>query len=456
MRPIQAKEPSAAAPSPVPRLTAPSESSLRPDRPDRPDWPDAADAADTADARTAYATQSPTGGGVPAADAVDADVPGAVGRALEHVLADRLARAGVLDALFAAELAGRVARFTREGGKRTRSQLLWWSMRACGGRDRQAVAATLRIGVALELLQTCALVHDDLMDGSALRRGRPTLHADLRDHYATAAPADRTARFGEASAVLAGDLALAWADDVVAETALDPATATMVREVWSDMRTEMVAGQFLDLQGQLTGSRSQPQALRAAHLKSALYSVQRPLALGAAMASADGRTTRALCSAGRCVGMAFQLRDDLDDIFGDPHRTGKSCGDDIRNGKPTYLAALALARAEATADRPAMTVLERALGNGDLTPAGLDEVRDVLVRTGARQAVETKIARLSARGLRHFDGALPDTGAKARLRGLLTAATASRAADPPPDRARPAPAVPAVPADASTAPETRR
>ncbi|MFB6861473.1 polyprenyl synthetase family protein [Streptomyces virginiae] len=441
MRPIQAKDPSAAAPSPVPRLSASSDSSPRAKRPHRPHQPHQPHQPDRPD---------------PAADAfdaVDADVAGAVGGALERVLADRLARAGALDTLFTVELAGRVARFTREGGKRTRSQLLWWSMRACGGGDGPTVAATLRIGAALELLQTCALVHDDLMDGSALRRGRPTLHADLRDRYAGSAPADRTTRFGEASAVLAGDLALAWADDVVAETALDPATAATVGRVWSDMRTEMVAGQFLDLQGQLTGSRSRPQALRAAHLKSALYSVQRPLALGAAMAGADGRTTRALCSAGRCVGMAFQLRDDLDDVFGDPRLTGKSCGDDIRNGKPTYLAALALARAEAAADRPAMTVLERALGNEDLTPTGLDGVRDVLVGTGARQAVETKIARLSARGLRHFDGALPDSVAKSRLRGLLTSATASRATDGPPDPVRPAPA---APPEGSAAPENRR
>ncbi|MFE7182237.1 polyprenyl synthetase family protein, partial [Streptomyces erythrochromogenes] len=222
------------------------------------------------------------------------------------------------------------------------------------------------------------------------------------------------------------------------ETALDPWTATTVREVWSDMRTEMVAGQFLDLQGQLTGSRSTEQALRAAHLKSALYSVERPLALGAAVAGADGRTTRALCSAGRCVGMAFQLRDDLEDVFGDPRHTGKSCGGDIREGKPTYLAALAVARAEAAADQPALEVLERALGNADLSRDGLDEVREALVRTGARAAVEAKIERLSARGMRHFDGALLDADAAARLRGLLTAQVTSRAADDPRARSGPA------------------
>ncbi|MFG2342033.1 polyprenyl synthetase family protein [Streptomyces yangpuensis] len=423
MRRTQAKDQPAVAPPPVPRLVAPSGSPQRRRRSGRA----AVDAVDSADGRDcAMLVVDPA--------AADSDVPSAIGDALEQVLADRLTRAGVLDSEFAGELADRVARFTREGGKRTRSQFVWWSMRACGGGDEPTASAALRIGAALELLQTCALVHDDVMDGSALRRGRPAFHTDVQDSCGKAASPARAARFGEAVAVLAGDLALVWADDIVAETALDPWTATAVREVWSDMRTEMVAGQFLDLQGQLTGERSTAQALRAAHLKSALYSVERPLALGAAVAGADGRTMRALCSAGRCVGMAFQLRDDLEDVFGDPRHTGKSCGGDIREGKPTYLAALAVARAEAAADRPALEVLERALGNEDLSGDGLDEVRDVLVRTGARAAVEAKIERLSARGMRHFDGALLDADAAGRLRGLLTALVTSRAADDPPAR----------------------
>ncbi|MFF5784640.1 polyprenyl synthetase family protein [Streptomyces sp. NPDC012693] len=420
MRPTQAKDHPAAAPSPLPRLVAPSGSSPRRRR------------AGRAAAGGAHSAGPPRGAALRQVEpvAVDEDVPAAVGHVLDQVLADRLARAGALDALFAGELAERVARFTQAGGKRTRSQLVWWSMRACGGSDGSTAAAALRVGAALELLQTCALVHDDVMDGATLRRGRPALHADVQGRYGdTAAPA-RAPRFGEAAAILAGDLALAWSDDVVAETPLDRWTATAVRRLWSDMRTEMVAGQFLDLQGQLTGSRSQPRALRAACLKSALYSVERPLALGAALAGADGRTIRALCAAGRRVGMAFQLRDDLDDVFGDPERTGKSPGGDIREGKPTYLVALAVARAEAAGDRPALTVLERTLGDENLSPAGLDEVREVLVRTGARAAVESKIDRLSTQGLRHFDGALPATEATARLRGLLAAAAVSRAASP--------------------------
>ncbi|MEV7686983.1 polyprenyl synthetase family protein [Streptomyces bungoensis] len=421
MSPTQAKEHHGAAPPPVPRLLPVPGSPVRthPDGvPDdgRSEEAGAVDPAGAEDARL-----------------VDADVPAAVGRVLDRVLDERLARAREMDELFAEDLAGRVAGFTRAGGKRTRPQLLWWSLRACGGTAPATVSAALRIGAALELLQTCALVHDDVMDGSVLRRGRPALHADLRARYAAAASTARAARFGDAAGILGGDLALVWADDLVAETLLDPATAREVRRLWSDMRTEMVAGQYLDVQGQVTASHSLPRVLRTACLKSALYSVERPLALGAVLAGADGTTLRALCSAGRCVGMAFQLRDDLDDVFGDPGLTGKSSGSDIREGKPTYVVALARARATAAGDHRALAVLDRSLGDAALPPGGLEEVRAVLESTGARAVVETKISRLVAQGLRHFDGALLDPEGGGRLRRLLCSAAGGSGSAAAPD-----------------------
>jgi geranylgeranyl diphosphate synthase type I len=411
MRPHQAKDHVAAGPPSVTRQVPPAAPPPF-GRPDAARFPHGAAAARTV-------PPAP-----PSTDvrAVDADVPAAVGRVLQQVLATRLSRAHAINGLFAAELADRVGRFTQEGGKRTRSQLVWWSLRACGGADARTATAALRIGAALELLQTCALVHDDVMDGAALRRGRPALHTAVRDRYAGVASSSRATRFGEAAAILAGDLALTWADDCVAETELDPWTATVVRRLWSDLRTEMVAGQYLDLQGQVTATRSMPRALRAACLKSALYSVERPLALGAAVAGADSVTMRALCSAGRCAGMAFQLRDDLDDLYGDPGRTGKPRGGDIREGKPTYMITLALMRAKALGDFTAHAVLEGALGDGNLTSARLDEVRDVVERTGTRTAVETKVDRLAAHASRHLDGAVLVPDAEERLRGLLTAA----------------------------------
>ncbi|MFF3890377.1 polyprenyl synthetase family protein [Streptomyces sp. NPDC001914] len=350
--------------------------------------------------------------------AIDADVPAAVGRVLGQILSERTAQAATLDPAFASDLADRVARFTLEGGKRTRSQLVWWALRACGGTARQAEAA-LHIGAALEIIQTCALVHDDVMDASQLRRGRPSLHADVQAQYAGPATIEQVARFGEATAILAGDLALAWADDVLTETDLTPDIRNQVRDLWRAMRTEMVAGQYLDLHGQITSSRSLARAIRAACLKSAVYTVERPLALGAALAGADTATTTALCSAGRCFGIAFQLRDDLHDVFGSPQHTGKPSGGDIRSGKPTYLMAVAQARAEAVDDRHALTVLKSSLGCAELTEAGLTAVRRVLVTTGAQKTVESKIDRLVAQGMRHFDSVLLEPVGNRRLRALL-------------------------------------
>ncbi|MET8944704.1 polyprenyl synthetase family protein [Streptomyces sp. NPDC004542] len=429
MRPTHAKDRPAAAP-PRPVAVAAPLASL-------PRRPVADDGAGHGVTEGSPAQHGPLPVGAAEVRRTDADVPGAVGRLLDHVLADRLRRARLADQLFAEELAERVTRFTLEGGKRRRAQLVWWASRACAGRDPASAAAALRIGGALELLQTCALVHDDVMDRAALRRGRPALHTDVADRYTGRVGPERAERFGQSAAVLAGDLALAWADDLVAETPLAPWTSVVVRRLWSDMRTEMVAGQYLDVQGQVTGARSLPRALRAACLKSALYSVERPLALGAAVAGADDVTLHRLCDAGRCVGMAFQLRDDLDDVFGDARETGKACGGDIREGKPTYLVTVARARAEAADDGAALAVLERWLGAAELTERGLDEVRDVLIATGARATVETKIDRLVAQGLRHFDGARLDPEGAGPLRGLLLAAAGTAPAGDAAVRLRP-------------------
>lgn len=355
--------------------------------------------------------------------AVDADVTGAVRAVLDDLLAAQMTAAQAVDPLFAEDLAARVARFTHSGGKFGRSRFVWWALRACGGAEPWQTRAALRIGAALELIQTCALVHDDVMDGARSRRGRPALHVEVADRYADVCDGPRAERFGEASAILAGDLALAWADDVLADTELPRATARRVRELWRAMRTEMVAGQYLDLQGEATSEFSAARAVRAACLKSALYSVERPLALGAALAGAGPAATRALCSAGRRVGLAFQLRDDLLDVFGDPRETGKPTGGDLRSGKPTYLAAVARARAEASGDRHAVGVLRDTLGRADASDVELAAVRGVFTATGARDTVEGRIRRLTAQGLRHLDTAMLEPGPARRLETLLRSAT---------------------------------
>ncbi|MFC8823892.1 polyprenyl synthetase family protein [Streptomyces sp. NPDC057137] len=367
-------------------------------------------------------------------DAVDRDVAAAVERELADVLRGRVRDAAEVDAVFARDVAERVADFTLRGGRRIRSRFLWWGLRACGGEDI-GTGAVLRIAAGLELIQTCALVHDDVMDGSPLRRGRPAVHTDFAARYGPLAnpgpPTDpgppawdvgAAAPFGTAAAILVGDLALAWADDTVADADLAPEPRRRVREVWQAMRTEMVAGQYLDLHSQASGSRCAVRALRAACLKTAMYTVERPLALGAALAGADEATVGGLRSAGRRAGIAFQLRDDLLGVFGDPRRTGKPSGDDIRQGKLTYLVAVARARAEADGDIASLAVLDNALGDRGLSEEDMDLVRAVLIDTGAKDLVDAKIDRLTVDSARRLAGVTVDPTARGQLAALFRAA----------------------------------
>ncbi|QKW54980.1 polyprenyl synthetase family protein [Streptomyces buecherae] len=375
--------------------------------------------------------------------AVDDDVVGAVNRELERLLAAGLARCRDQDPVFAEDIAERIARFTVQGGRRIRSRLVWWALRACGGGGTGRAGAGLRMAAALELIQTCALVHDDLMDAAPLRRGAPSLHADVTHQYAGAAPGPAARQLGASAAVLAGDLALVWADDAVAGLLLDgrlpPHTAHRLHEVWRGMRTEMVAGQYLDVQGQATAALSPTRALRAARLKSAHYTVERPLHFGAVLAGADTDTTRALRLAGRRAGLAFQLRDDLDDLFADPRTTGKPTGGDVRQGKPTYLLAVAHALAGRAGDRAALDLLEHAVGRTDLTGAELDGLRARLVAVGARDLVQAKIARLARQSLRHLDAADLEPYAATQLRRLLAETTGTPPEAPAPPGQQPAP-----------------
>lgn len=354
---------------------------------------------------------------LPDAAAADADAAAAVGRVLEALLAERVADAARVDARYARDVAERIAGFTLTGGKRLRPQFLWWAYRGCGGVSGDDAGRALRTAAALELLQTAALVHDDVMDDSGLRRGRPALHADFAAQYPSA-PGPGTP-FGAAAAVLGGDLALAWADDVVAETALPPAVRGGLLRVWREMRGDMVAGQYLDLHAQVTGARSTARAVRTAYLKGAVYTVERPLQLGATLAGADGEVVRALRLAGRCAGLAFQFRDDLLGAFGDPRDTGKPSGADIRQGKLTLLVAVAYARAAAEGDEAAVRLLDAARRRTGAGAAEVDRVLAMLQESGARAAVEAAIARLVAAGARHLDRAALQPAARRRLHGLL-------------------------------------
>ncbi|WP_409055398.1 polyprenyl synthetase family protein [Streptomyces sp. SYP-A7185] len=364
----------------------------------------------------------PTSGG-PTAPVDDplaiTDVVRATDLVLEHVLDTALVRAHGVDPVFARDVAARVSAFVRRGGKRLRTAFVWCGWRASGGTGD--ATAALNIGAALELLQACALIHDDVMDGSVQRRGAPAVHVDFaRGHWAAGMNGSAES-FGTSAAVLAGDLALAWADDLLTETALDSPHGMRLYREWQAMRGEMVAGQYRDLYAQANGSSGADEALTIATLKSALYTVERPLALGASLAGADEGTLAALRAAGRCAGLAFQLRDDLLGAFGDPALTGKPAGDDLRSRKLTYLLAIALQLADDADDSMATAVL--APGPSTRTERTVERMRSALASTGAQAMVEAKIMELAAASLRHFEATGAGPVVRRQFAALVTQAS---------------------------------
>ncbi|MGW7353722.1 polyprenyl synthetase family protein [Streptomyces sp. NPDC054784] len=343
------------------------------------------------------------------------DTTQAVEAVLARVVEAESRRARDVDPVYATEVADRVGAFVRRGGKRLRTAFVWCGWRAAGGPGDDA--PVLRIGAALELVQACALIHDDLMDGSLLRRGTPAVHVEYGRLHRAARMVGPPEAFATSAAVLAGDLALAWADDLLAETALGSPHGSRLLDEWRAMRREMVAGQYRDVRAQATGASAVGEAVTIATLKSALYTVERPLALGAVAAGAAADTLDALRGAGRCAGLAFQLRDDLLGTFGDPGETGKPRDDDLRARKLTYLLAVGLRRADALGDTDAVDAL--APGTRARSPRTVARMRRALERTGARESVEARIAELAGESLRYFEKASTDQGLRDEFSALV-------------------------------------
>lgn len=323
----------------------------------------------------------------------DAELPRHVERVLTRFLHEAGTRIQATEPGFASGVDA-LTEFVLCGGKRIRPTFAWWAWRGTGGAEADA-EGVLQAVASLELVQACALIHDDLIDSSASRRGRPTVHVAFADLHTAQRWSGPPSWFGLATAVLVGDLALAWADDMFAAAPLSDAVLTAARPVWQAMRTEVLAGQYLDIRTQARGDASPEAALRVSRLKTAAYTVERPLHLGAALAGAPADQVAALREFGRDLGIAFQLRDDLLGVFGDPSVTGKPAGDDLREGKRTLLIALGLQDAGATQ----ASVIEGALGNPELSEKEVDQVRATLREVGAVAGVENRIDELTGTAL---------------------------------------------------------
>ncbi|WP_378739300.1 polyprenyl synthetase family protein [Nocardia brasiliensis] len=345
----------------------------------------------------------------------------AVEGALTSFFASRRRTVDELGPVFV-EAADALQLFVLRGGKRTRPAFAWTGWLGAGGdADSAAADAVLTACSALELVQACALIHDDIIDSSRTRRRFPTVHVDFEQRHRDRGWAGDSAHFGASVAILVGDLALAWADDMVHASGLDPAAIARFAPVWAGMRTEVLGGQLLDVNGEAGGDESVEAALRINRYKTAAYTVERPLHLGAAIADADQDLVEAYRTFGTDIGIAFQLRDDLLGVFGDPAVTGKPSGDDLREGKRTVLLAEALRRADQT-DPAAAKLLRTSIGT-DLGPDEVARLRAVLTELGAVDEVERRITELTDAGLAAIETSAATPAAKERLRAMALAAT---------------------------------
>lgn len=295
-----------------------------------------------------------------------------------------------------------------EGGKRLRPAFTYWGWRGAldvvsyhGSADQGHEAerdddTVVRAAASLELVQAGALIHDDVMDRASTRRGQPALHVRFAEMHAENRWAGSATGFGQGVAIIAGDIALTWAQEMIRTAGLDGTAISRVAPAYDAMRIEVMAGQYLDLRGQVDSRRPDEQALaaawRTARYKAASYTVQRPLHIGALIGGPHapaGPLLSTYTEYGFALGEAFQLRDDVLGVFGDPEQTGKPAGDDLREGKQTLLVILARKRASVNA----RDLFQRLIGRSDLSGLDIDQLRMVIEGSGALAEVEVLIAQ---------------------------------------------------------------
>lgn len=293
--------------------------------------------------------------------------------------------------------------FIVNGGKRVRPTFAWAGIRAAlegGGGSSPAAgidqAAILNALSAFEFIQACALIHDDIIDRSDTRRGFPTAHRTFESRHRERDWLGSSEHYGISQAILIGDLAFAWADDLYNGSGLSATALQRARPAWRAMRTEVIAGQILDIALEANGSEDVADSFAVIKYKTASYTVARPLHIGAALAGANEQTQTMLRNVGQDIGEAFQLRDDQLGVFGDPEVTGKPSGDDLRTGKRTTLINEALQRG----DESQVAALREGLGKGEESAeAEIERLRDIIYDTGAQAEVEKLIEARTQRAI---------------------------------------------------------
>ena len=310
------------------------------------------------------------------------DVASRVDKRLEALLAVERERWAKVDADLVPPI-DEIARLVLAGGKRLRPAFCFWGFVGAGGDPTDELV--IDAGAALELLHAFALFHDDVMDGSLTRRGEPTTNAKFEARHGVEKLAGESRRFGDGVAILVGDLAYVYSDQLMRNASPQAWT------IWNELRIELNFGQYLDMLGSAMNERRREKAERICRYKSGKYTIERPLHLGALLAAPTrDDLIPVLSTYGLPLGDAFQMRDDVLGAFGDTAITGKPVGDDLREGKPTPLMAIATARANSSQLKELQLV-----GNQDLSPEQIARVQEVIRETGALDELETVITRLT-------------------------------------------------------------
>ncbi|RNE49498.1 polyprenyl synthetase family protein [Corynebacterium alimapuense] len=325
-----------------------------------------------------------------------------------------------------AEAVSHLESFILNGGKRIRPLYAWAGFIGGGGLTNtdEDPLAMLRAAASLEFIQACALIHDDIIDASDTRRGSPTVHRSVEARHRDAHWSGSSSHFGESVAILVGDLALVWAEDMFQDSGLSSEALARAREPWRAMRTEVIGGQLLDIALEAAASEDISAADSVNRFKTAAYTIERPLHLGAAIANAEADTISAFRGYGQDIGVAFQLRDDQLGVYGDPKLTGKPAGDDLREGKRTVLLATALRLADSS-DPAAAAALRSGIGS-TADPLELSHLADLIAGTGAVAEIEQRIEHLTESGLSHLATAHTSAEVTRTLTDLAIRATARR------------------------------
>jgi len=315
------------------------------------------------------------------------------------------------------------------GGKRFRALFCYWGWRSVRTAQSEGEELDIAIGAAcsLELFHAAALVHDDIIDSSDTRRGAPSAHKRFESLHRASGFSGSAVEYGRSAAILFGDILQSWSDELLEEAldALDDrARASAARAQFNRMRIEVGAGQYLDiLEENAWNTRDEDELLERAQqvivYKSAKYSIEAPLLIGASLAGATTDQLDTLRDFGLPLGIAYQLRDDLLGVFGDSAVTGKPSGDDLREGKRTVLIALARQGLPASARR----VLDELLGDPDLNDEQVDLLQRTIADSGAVESVERLITRNAQRANAALDEASLLADAIDQLRELTSSVT---------------------------------